>query len=69
MCSHPPSVLDCIKNRDEVHKEDPGKVARGIQLLEEEVQQAGHSFLCAHLSLKANWRGSSCGEAACPGTS
>ena len=38
------------KSRAVTHKEDPGEVTWGIQMLEEDVvQQAGHSILCAPL--------------------
>ena len=39
--------LDGVKRRAEVHTEDPGEGARGVQVLEEGVQQSGHCVLCA----------------------
>jgi len=50
-------TLDDVESRAEVHKEDPGEGTWGIQVLEEEVQRAGHSILCAPLGPVGNLDG------------
>lgn len=52
-------LLDAVKHRAEVHEEDPEKVTWRVQVLKEEVQQAGHSVLAAPSGLIGKLKGSS----------
>lgn len=40
-------LLGGIKSRAEVHEKNPDKVTWGVQILKDEVQQAGHRVLRA----------------------
>lgn len=46
-------MLNCVEGRAKIYKENPGIMARGVQMLKWSVKEACYSILCSSLGLES----------------